>query len=259
MSDQGNSNTMFSNNGSDQTADTQQTTTDQVPEFLKAFVGEGKKYSNLEAALQSIPAAQAHIEKLEGEAAHSRLTEEQQDEKNKQLLADLERKLMEKMQQQATPAPSAPPATPPSDDQSDGVDLEQVVLSTVQKIEAQKSAKDNQMSVIQSAITQWGDKAETTLYSRAADLGMTPQEIDQLAATRPSAAMKLLDMKSDTQNTSGGMNFNSTLNTQSGGNLGDVPMPGMPDSYDMWGDDNYLAQHIRDIEKHMKSTGELVD
>lgn len=227
--------------------------TNEVPEFLREWVGDGKKYNNLEDALKSIPAAQSHIEKLESEAKN-RPTEEQLKEKNEQLMADLEEKLLAQMAAKTQQAEPAKASIQPEDDQSGGVDIATVVDTMLSKREMEKRAKDNQMSVVTSAVAKWGEQAEATLYGEAAKLGMTPQALDAFAAQNPKAVFKMLGFDSAPTNTN--RNLGSTLNTQSGGGA-TAPMPDKPSSFDLWGNDDYLAKHVREIEAHMISTGEI--
>lgn len=253
MSDQDNA-TMF--DGTDQSS--AQEPTNQVPQFLQDWVGEGKKYSNLEDALKSIPAAQAHIEKLETEAKTSRLTEEQQKERETQLMADLEQKLLLQMQQ--TPASASEPTTvQPKDDNSGGVDIDEVVRRQLSAREAELQAERNQKSVVAAAINKWGSEAQAKLYGQAAELGMSQRQLDAFAAENPKAVYRMLGIEAtNAQPTNTGMNFNSTLNTQSG--VQDIkPMPNMPESFDQWGSDDYLVNHIRQMEQHLISTGEIPD
>lgn len=249
MSDQDN---MFNGTGTTETP-TKEEPTNQVPEFLQEWVGEGKKYHSLDDALKSIPAAQSHIEKLENEAK-SRLTEEQLNERNEQLMADLEEKLMKQMATKTTrPAVELEFTQTKETDQS--VDIDSVVNSILSRREQEQSAKQNQMSVVASAVAKWGERAESTLYGEAAKLGLSPQQLDAFAAQNPKAVFKMLGIE-DAKPSSTRASIGSTINTQSGVG-GARPMPDAPASFDLWGNDDYLAKHVRDIEAHMISTGEI--
>ena len=242
MSDQGN---MFN----DETIE--QPTTTEVPEFLAEFVGDEKKYKTIEDALKSVPNAQAHIDRLEQELKDLK-TGSDKDE----LMNDIERKLLEKMQPTVTPVVEAPNTEPTvlADPAPAAIDLDDVVTrvkSMLNQEQTEKQAVLQQKSVVEAAINAWGGDAEKNLYGRAAEVGMDAQAIDTLAATNPQAALKILGINSKP---TGGSEIRGTINTQATKYTGNAQLPTEPVN---WGNDDELVPYIRAMAEYEAAGGKL--
>jgi hypothetical protein len=154
----------------------------QVPQELAELVGDGKKYKSVEDALKSIAPAQAHIKKLEEEAA--------------QRAIDLEaRKTLEELLGELQSGKSTEKTTP------DGITqdvLEQTIASFMSRKEAADAAKHNTSQVVTAFQKQFGDKAKAEeMYKKVAEeSGLSISAMNELAARSPSAVLKLAGITS---------------------------------------------------------------
>lgn len=151
------------------------------------------KFQSVEAALESIPHANAHIAKLEEELANERRAKgELTDELNraKGALEAVDRLVPPKQEQQ----PSTP-AQQPAPEQGDVVDIDALVTEKVTQtltLQEQKNIqKANQAAVISAMSEKFGEEAESKFYSKAAELGLTNDEMNDLARTKPRAVVAL--------------------------------------------------------------------
>lgn len=151
-----------------------------VPETLKELVGEGKKYATLDAALASIAPAQAHIAKLETEAAQLR------EQAASAASVDDVRRTVEAILE-ARGAPAAASLDPNA--------VASVVDGLLSKREQEASATANQKIVTDALTSAYGDKASDKFGEAAAAVGMTRQQLSDMARTAPQAALKLFDLK----------------------------------------------------------------
>lgn len=148
-----------------------------IPQEIAEFVGEGKKYKTVDDALKSVPHAQKHIETIEAELA----TVKGQLEKSKtaeQLLEEI------KSNMQLAETPSTVPTLDPSK-------VEEIVNSTLVRKEKETIAKTNISTVAETFKANYGAEAEAVYNKLALDSGLNVQQLNQLAATSPSAVIKL--------------------------------------------------------------------
>ncbi|AFB70765.1 hypothetical protein MTPG_00014 [Methylophilales phage HIM624-A] len=157
----------------------------EIPTEAQEFVGEGKKYKSAEDALKSVPHAQQHIQTLEAELAQVK-EELSKRQTTQELIDEL------KSDRQAEPTAQQP--------EVDADSLEQLVQATLDKREQQRSAKTNADSVASKFTAKFGDSAEANYNQLAKDNGLTIQQLNNLAATSPSAVLRLagLDGKAPT-------------------------------------------------------------
>ncbi len=245
MSDQ---DTMFDKESTQQ--ETQQPT-NQVPEFLAGYVGDDKKYKTVEDALQSVPNAQAHIDKLEQELAELRANDKPTVDPD-QIAADIERRLLESMRKTPDAEDYTQVQTPETDQAQTGVDVNDIVTqvkSALEQEQSQKTSAENQKSVVQAAIAAWGESAESKLYSAAANYNMSQMEIDTLAAKNPTAALKLLGIESKANTAS----FSPTSSVKSH-NHTQLTKPEPPTN---WGNDAELVPYIRAMAEYEAAGGKL--
>lgn len=196
-----------------------------------SMIGEGKKYGTVEAALKSIKPAQEHISKLEAEAKELR-----------DKLKALEDSAYEK-QVKAALATEEGAATPAQ------IDIDKVVNSAVAKALTQTERvaqeKARQKVVVDAALKTWGDAAEASLYAKAGELGLSPDQINQLSATSPEAALKLLGLepaKPIAQYTGVKPTVRTTTKQQP------IEKPAKPTS---WGNDQELVEYIRKLDAYL--------
>jgi hypothetical protein len=148
-----------------------------IPTEVADFVGDGKKYSSVEDALKSVPHAQKHIQTLESELAQ--LKEEVAKRRTAEELLDEIKSGIRTSE--ITPQPVG----------LDKNELAQVVNQTIEMREAQRTAKQNADSVVAKFKDKFGDTAEQAYVTLAKESGLSVQQLNNLAATSPSAVLRL--------------------------------------------------------------------
>lgn len=186
-----------SNTNANQGTDTTATNNFQIPTEIAEFIGSGKKYQTAEEALKSVPHAQKHIQTLESEL--QTLKEELTKRKTAQELLD---EMKSGFPQEKT---------------SQGVEIDsdkiaQLINETLTLKERQNTAKQNTESVASKFTDQFGEKAEEVYQTIAKESGLTVAQLNQLAASSPSAVLKLAGLTKGTQIPG---KTNSTINTES--------------------------------------------
>jgi len=155
---------------------TSSATTTQLPQEVTELVGQGKKYATMEDALKSVPHAQKHIKTLEDELAQTKVELEK-------------RKTTEQLLNEIKSGISTDGTPPPSQFTPDMV--EQVVSQQLEKRQLQQTATQNIKQVTSAFSSKFGDKAEEVYNSLAVDAGLSVSMLNQLAATSPTAVLKL--------------------------------------------------------------------
>lgn len=174
----------------------------QVPEVVSELVGEGKKYSDINKALESIPHAQTHIQKLEAELAEVRA--------KLQASTSVEETLKQFKAQQEQGKPTSQPV---------GLeDIAGLIESKLSEREKQSVASKNQTEVVSKLTEQFGDKgkAEEAFVKKAKELGVSVSHLDDLAKTSPKAIFALFGTGSKP---SGKGSYESSVNSQAFSNL----------------------------------------
>jgi len=155
-------------------------------QLLAAVINEHgeQKYSNVEEALKGLINANQHIVKIEGENNAFRQTVK-------------EGKTMEEILE-AVQTPGAEPVTPvtPAPASIDESKLSDLVLRTINQNKANEEASANVTTVTDKCAALYGEKAEETFYTKAAEAGFTREGINTLSRSNPKAVFKLLDIDS---------------------------------------------------------------
>lgn len=199
MSDQ----TVFSKGEATTSQETQQ------GDSLGEWVGEGKKYRTPEDALKSIPHAQEHIQSLE------KTLEE--------LRSDLaERETVEKMLEKLKAGESEGNTTPAANPE----DLATLVDQRLSAREQQKVVESNLSKADQLWKERFGDKAGEEYNNRLAELGISNDEAQTVAAKSPEGFLRLMGV-SDSRPSSA--NVRGTVNPES--NVSSKPEHG---TYEYW-------------------------
>lgn len=183
----------------------EETKKETEPQYsLDEFVGEGRKYKTVDDFVKSFVHKQKHIETLETGYAElqadleTRVTAE---ELFKQLRAQTTE---EQNQQQNTPVEA-------TETQREVTKGEQSTLTPddVKKIlaeERQNEVRSNNLESFTNRVLEvFGDegKALEGLKTKAAELNLTLQDLEQMAAKSPKVALKILDLEAKpTANTS---------------------------------------------------------
>ena len=142
------------------------------------FVGEGKKYATVEAALKSVPHAQKHIMTLEEELANAKA------ELEKRRTAE---ELVEQIKNQGFPKSETTP-------QTEGLSADsvaEIVKSQLSQLEVERKAKENTTQVVKAFQAKFGEKAEEMFIKVAEESGIPIAALNNLSASSPSAVFKL--------------------------------------------------------------------
>ncbi len=189
--------------------------TTQLPPEVAELVGLGKKYASTEDALKSVPHAQKHIKTLEEELAQAN--------------AELSRrKTAEQLLNEIKSGITTDGTPPPSQITPDIV--EQVVSQQLEKRQQQQMATQNIKQVTSAFSEKFGDKAEEVYNSLARDAGLSVSVLNQLAATSPTAVLKLAGLTgtqtASTTRTSSDVNTSGMRQVQDNSQLSSRVRPG---------------------------------
>lgn len=153
-----------------------------IPAEAADLIGEGKKYATIEAALASIPNAQAHISTLETENSEY---------KNALLTND---KLDQVLNKLNTPTePVTEPTSQPSGLTQD--DVRELVQQGITRTETVNQEKANLTAVESKLREDNGENVAEVFNTKAAEVGMTPAQLTTLAKVSPQAVLALFNNK----------------------------------------------------------------
>jgi hypothetical protein len=186
----------FDQSGSEQPQNNQ--FEDKTPEeFMSELVGEGKKYATPEEAVRALAHANHHISNLEGENANFRTKLDK---------ASTVDDILGKLKQQGAESGSDTGV----DDQSnqppkaDDVNVEELVKKLFQDQQSNATAQSNKKLVVDKMAMQFGGKAGQVWDGVEKNLGV---DLEQLCATSPTAALKLLGVTGEAQQGDSGGSF----------------------------------------------------
>lgn len=148
-----------------------------LPDEVKDFIGEGKKYGSLDAALKAIPHAQKHIATLEAEA----------------------KELRERLAKQAVLEETVTALNPASKTTATPFDPKELdsVLDRKLKERAEKQAQEANIADFRSAMsTKFGDKAKEVFETKAKELGIGTDFLTAMVAKSATAGKELFGLKS---------------------------------------------------------------
>lgn len=160
----------------------------EIKPTLDQFVGEGKKYSDNDAVAKALVEKDQFIQRLQEEAR--RREEDFRQAENTRAYEDrikaLEAAQVER--REPTPPPTATPAPA-----SAGVD-EEAVQRIIEQREAQNARTRNLMQVKDKLTETFGEDYPNRVKARAQELGMEMAQLNQLAASNPSAFYAMLGL-----------------------------------------------------------------
>lgn len=148
-----------------------------LPPEVAELVGQGKKYATVDDAIKSVPHAQKHIQTLEQELAQTK-AELLKRQTTEELLNDLK-------------ANGIPPVVTQSAPTINSEQISALVRQELSQQEAQAVATQNTKKVTDAFVSKFGDKAEEIFNKVATESGLTVGNLNFLAATSPSAVLKL--------------------------------------------------------------------
>jgi hypothetical protein len=154
----------------------------QIPQTVAELIGDGKKYSTVEKALEALVHSQKHIEKLEGENANFKM------EIDKVKTAE---ELLEEIK--ATANTSEPTSSAPQIDE--GM-IDRIVEAKITAKEHAATAKQNVDTVITRMTKEYGDasKAEEVYIAKAKELGLSVAAVNDMAAKSPTAVFSMFGL-----------------------------------------------------------------
>lgn len=149
-----------------------------------------RKYRDVPSALQGLQHAQSFISQLKSEMATLKAENESlriQAEKIKELEATIQT-----LSSNARTQTVSEPTSVALDEESLASLLEKTL--TKREIEARRQA--NVTKVVSEVKNKFGDKAEEVFYGKAKELGMSVEEVNELASKSPQAVLGLLGINS---------------------------------------------------------------
>lgn len=158
-----------------------------VPDQVKEFVGEGKKYATVEEALKSIPHAQKHIQSLTQAADAAKAEAEK-------LRAERETYEAFMRQQREENTNSQPSALDPTQ-------VESIVQRSLQE-QARKATEQNNLSLVAQELGKtFGEKAKDLFDAKGKELGL---DLNALAKVSPKAVLEFFKQPKEASPTPAG-------------------------------------------------------
>lgn len=175
---------------------------DQIPEELKEYVGEGKKYRNLSDIHKAFPNAQKHIQTLESRLQEA--TEELNRRKTAEdLIEDMKTGLSQKDDTNLSPEINQDYVTKLVDN----------ILAS--KLTA-KVASENAQKVVNTFKNVYGEKAKDAYLNLAKELQTSTEELDRISKTNPSMLLRLANIKETVPTRTGKLASDTITMTQTG-------------------------------------------
>lgn len=210
------------------------------------------KYKTLQDAIVALKHSQEYIPQLTTKLSQQE-TELNKAREEADKIAELERTLNALTQQT-----SQERFTP-----SQGMSEEKVaelVNQTLSRKQAEDTQKGNTAKVVQAMQAKFGENAEKAFYGKAAELGMSVEQFNKLAATTPLAVLNLLGIASTqtpVKNTNQGASFNTeAFQPQTNSFIGRNSKPMMTGATTQ--DMNDEAHSAREMVKELHSQGKSV-
>lgn len=160
---------------------------DTLLKTIKNERGE-QKYRSVEEALVGLSHAQSYIPEVKNElrTAQAQLAELQKQAEKVNTLEQTILELTQRGKEKETPTSSI------SEESIAGI-----VASQMQALKQQDVATSNAQTVRNAIIKQFGEKAADVFNAKAAELGMTPEDLTQIAVKSPKAALAMIGVSGD--------------------------------------------------------------
>lgn len=161
---------------------------DPSQNYFESLVGEGKKFKSPEELARGKAEADAYIAKLVGE-----LTSLRNEVTSRKRLEEL----VDQLNSRVTP-PSRDGETNPRDpdeDQKEPVDVRQAVTDILSEREREATRQKNLETVKATLSEKLGPGYAAIIKGQAATLGMSPEELSNLAADKPKAFFRLVGIE----------------------------------------------------------------
>lgn len=179
------------------------------PNYLAELVGEGKKFKTVEELAKGKWHADTTVETLKAEIAA--LKSQAESGKTVDTLLEEIRKMNGK-EQGTDPGRQQPPVTEQTNTPNP-VNIEEVVLNTLKKSEAEKRLSENRNTAIAKMNEVWGKDAATELQKVASSIGVSVEYLRGVADQSPSAFFQLTGLNTNRNAPSGTTVPTSTVRT----------------------------------------------
>tara|TARA_R110002012_G_scaffold12004_4_gene53616 strand:+ start:4032 stop:4775 length:744 start_codon:yes stop_codon:yes gene_type:complete len=180
-------------NNKDKDGNPVETSNNPFDDKLKGIVDDtGKpKYESVDKALEALAHSQAHIKTLEGEGST-------REEEIKKLREELEKRstVEDFVNKLAPPTPDTVPK--PTNEGGNGLDeakVAELIANTLNQKDKATMQKNNITSVVNSLKEKFGGAAATEVSNKAKELGMTTEELQAMAADKPTLVLSLFGEK----------------------------------------------------------------
>lgn len=178
-----------------------QFTIDPNTDYLQELVGENKKFKDVQSLAKGKAESDAYIKMME-----RRLDESNNDYLNLkgeyQAKASLAELLDQYKNQRTQNDDINPPVIDVNERQPNSIDpkqIESLVSSKIQEHEMTRKHQENFELVRRKAEEHYGPDYKRILNQQVNDLGMTPEQLDNLARTTPTAAIRALGLEVQTR------------------------------------------------------------
>lgn len=177
--------------------DVTSTPTPTVPDSAQEFVGEGKKYTSVEAALEAIPHAQTHISNIEAENAVLR------EQVAKATTID---DVLSQMK--ATQQPDSTTVQQPVNEDA----IATQVLNTIKAQETAQLTASNIKIADDFVKKTYGEKAGEVTRAASEKLGITLAMLEEIAGKSPDAFFKLIADNTNVSSSDVPLHIGSSVN-----------------------------------------------
>jgi hypothetical protein len=167
---------------------------DVFADKLKAIVNDNgeQKYKSLDDALDALNHSQQFIKTLKGEKTD--IEEKYQDAltelEKRQSVEEVVNKLINRNQSNDGPKP-APNADPQKASDLSEDKVAEIVANLLNSQKMTDTQESNYNKVASKLVETYGDKTREVIQAKAKELDMSPQEMEQLAKTKPNVVLRL--------------------------------------------------------------------
>lgn len=164
-----------------------------------------QKYDSIEKALEALKHSQEYIPSLKTE-----LDKKEQElselRANKERYENLE-SIVQRLTARNAEVEDEPPATKGLDEQA----VSELVKRTLAETEMTRKATENLNSVQKALVEKFKDKASDIVKQKAAELGVSTKELEELAKKSPTLTLQLFNTKAGESPSATSSSFSSTL------------------------------------------------
>lgn len=158
--------------------------------YLAELVGEGRKFKTVDDLARGKAESDRFISKLQQELDELRKEVEKQDYAS-ELLAKLQEK--NKATDTSTVINTGKENEKPNSSNLSESDVKALVTNLLTEQEKKNTASQNITKASQELSKRWGEKAGEVLKTKAQEIGMSVERLQEMAAESPTAFLKLVD------------------------------------------------------------------